>query len=692
MTTELRDQLQHTLGTAYSLERELGGGGMSRVFVAREHALGRRIVVKILPPELAAAVSLERFRREIQFAASLLHPHIVPLLGAGDAEGLPYYTMPFIDGESLRTRLRRERQLGVDVALQLTGEVAKALDYAHRKGVVHRDIKPENILLHDGHAMVADFGIARAISAASSATPTGAHSALTEMGLVVGTPFYMSPEQGIGDHDLDGRSDTYALGCVLYEMLTGEPPYRGASGRATLAMHYSDPVPSPSARRPEVSPAIDQLIVRALAKDPAARFASAGDFAKAAARALPASGTGEHMRISTPTTVAIERVVAVLPFQNMSADVENEYFSDGITEEIIAQLSKISGLKVISRTSIMRFKKSQQSVREIGRELRVSHLLAGTVRRAGSRVRIVAELILAEADEHVWTETYDTEMSDIFAVQSSVAEQIAERMQAKVTTGERVRIAKRPTDDLEAYNLYLLGRHHYNKITPQDFTKALEYYRAAIARDPAFARAHAAVAEALAYLGMGYWGVRPHDTFPEAYKHATKALELDPTVAEAHEALGLYYEWYDYDWKRGGKALTTAVELNPNAPFPRLVLGMHLAGLGRFEESLIERDLACQLDPSSMSIRGNASWLTYLARRMDEALSEGRKLRLIDPASAYGAFSHGLICAPGGRGERSHRNVPGWRATVRSRITVPHHAGVRICCWRPDLGITGIAG
>jgi eukaryotic-like serine/threonine-protein kinase len=654
VTIELREQLQATLGRGYTLERELAGGGMSRVFVAEERALGRRVVVKILPPEMARDVSLERFHREIHLAAGLLHPHIIPLLSAGDADGLPYYTMPFIVGESLRLRLAREGRLGLEDAVRLTREVATALDYAHRQGIVHRDIKPENILLHDGHALVTDFGIARAISRSMPV------STLTTVGVTLGTPLYMSPEQGDPDREIDGRSDIYSLGCVLYEMLVGDPPFRGRTGAAIVVRHLRDPVPRPSALRPDVPETLDDVVARTLAKEPANRFASGGDLARALDQAVPAGRPAVTSFVRSPeaaeagwtsSSIAADsrRFVAVLPFENMSADPENEYFSDGVHEEIIAQLSKIRGLKVISRSSVMRYKKSQQPAREIGNALGVSHLLAGSVRRAGHRVRISAQLTDSDTDETVWAETYDRQMDDIFAIQSEVAEQIAARMETRVTTGERSRLNKKPTDDVEAYNLYLLGRHHYNKVTPADFTKAVDYYRAAIARDPKFGRAYAALADAQFYAGAGYWGVRPHDTYPEAYAAAKRALELDPSLAEAYGSVGMFRGWYDYDWNGCEAALARAVELNPSGAMLHVLFAMQLAAEGRFDEALAMRDMACRLDPAAMVVRGNASWILYLTRRMDQALADGRSLRHLDPSSAYGAFSHGLICAQAGQ-------------------------------------------
>ncbi|MFN8574674.1 MAG: protein kinase [Gemmatimonadaceae bacterium] len=642
MTDELQEQLQDSLGDLYVLERELAGGGMSRVFVALDAILGRRIVVKVLPPELAADVNIERFRREILLFASLLHPHIIPLLSAGEACGLPYYTMPYVDSESLRLRLAQDGQLAISQAIEWGSEVAGALDYAHRRGIVHRDMKPENVLLQDNHALVTDFGIARAISAAG-------RQALTSVGIAVGTPAYMSPEQARGDRDIDGRSDTYALGCMVFEMLTGRPPFLGPNALSVMMQHANEAVPPLRDLRPDVPLHVERAVSRALAKDADARFASALDFATAlqshtpgslAALRTAESPSGSHRRPP--------RFLAVLPFANLSPDPENEYFSDGMTEDIIAQLSKVRGLRVLSRTSTLRYKNRPESVRDIGRELGVSHILEGSVRRSGSRLRIVAQLIDACNDEHVWAETFNRELTDVFAIQAEVAEHISAKLDAHLSPSERSRLARKPTDDMEAYTLYLLGRHHYNKVTAADFAKAVDYYRQAVARDPNFARAYAALGEAQMYLGGGYWGIRPRDAFPEGFDNVSKALALDPNSAEAMSYQGLYYHWIEHRWDLAGELLRRAVLLNESAPLLRVYYAMHLCGMGQFREALVQRDVANQLDPTAMAVRGNTAWLLYLARQGDAAIAEGRALRQIEPSSPYAAFSHGLVCAQGG--------------------------------------------
>src|SRR5438309_6715878 len=368
-----RERLDAALAGRYAIERELGSGGMATVYVADDLKYHRTVAVKVLRPELASVLGPDRFLREVEIAAKLNHPHILALYDSGEADGLLFYVMPYVKGESLRHKLERERELPIDEALRITGQVASALGYAHDQGVIHRDVKPENILLYEGEAMVADFGIALAVSAAAG-------ERLTETGLVVGTPEYMSPEQALGERELHARSDVYSLGCVLYEMLAGEPPYTGPTAQAVIAKRLTDPVPAVRRLRDAVPAGVEQTLMRALARVPADRFASAAAFAEALA-------TPGVVRPPTP------RSVAVLPFVNLSADPENEYFADGITEDVIAQLSKIRALEVISRTSVMPCKKRQEGLRTIASKLNVSTLPAWCVRRAGAPVCFVAQLI-----------------------------------------------------------------------------------------------------------------------------------------------------------------------------------------------------------------------------------------------------------------------------------------------------------
>ena len=483
------DQLAR-LGTAlagrYAIERELGRGGMATVYLADDLKHRRKVAIKVLRPELTEVLGPERFDREIQIVAGLNHPHILPLYDSGTAgtresgEGaLLWFTMPYVRGETLRQKVSRERQLPIDQAIAIVRQVASALDHAHAHGLIHRDIKPENILLHEGEAMVSDFGIALD-SGEAGKRGGGEGGRLTGTGIMLGTPAYMSPEQASGERTLDARSDVYSLACVLYELLAGEPPYTGPTAQAVIVKRFTDAIPRVRRLRATVSPAMEQAIMKALATAPADRFPSAAAFIEALM--APA---GEQAR--SPS-------VAVLPFRNLSADPDNEFFADGITEDVIAQLSKIRSLKVISRTSVMQFKNREQSLREIGATLQVATLLEGSVRRAGDRVWIVAQLIDAEADQHLWAETYDRRLTDIFAIQTDVALQIASALEAELSPDERKRIHRKPTSDVRAYQLYLQGRQCYSRYTGESIQKGIEYFRKAIAVYPDYALANTGLA------------------------------------------------------------------------------------------------------------------------------------------------------------------------------------------------------
>jgi serine/threonine-protein kinase len=434
---DLQEQLSAAVASRYRIQRELGQGGMAKVFLAHDLKYDREVAVKVLRPDLAADVGATRFLHEIQTSARLHHPHILPLYDSDHADGLVYYVMPYIQGETLRQRLARERQLPVGEAIQLAREVLDALAYAHGANVVHRDIKPANILLDAGHALVADFGIARAIGEGESVT-----------GHVIGTPAYMSPEQIDGSKYLDGRTDIYGLGCVLFEMLVGEPPFRGSTLTAVIANRLSAPLPSARTFREVIPEAVDAAIKKAMAVLPADRFVTAAQFSDAlgtSATVAIAVGAAQVM----VQEVITAKSVAVLPFENMSTDPENEYFSDGITDDIIAQLSKIRALKVISRTSSMQYKKTTKKITMIAEELGVGAVLEGSVRRAGQRVRIVAHLVDPRSEKHLWGDTFDRNLSDIFEVQSEVAQQITGALSVALSPEEKERVEKKSTADAD---------------------------------------------------------------------------------------------------------------------------------------------------------------------------------------------------------------------------------------------------
>jgi len=616
---ELLDRLNVALAARYKLQRELGQGGMAKVFLAHDLKYERAVAVKVLRPELAAEVGPARFLREIQIAARLHHPHILPLYDSDQIDGFVYYVMPYIEGETLRQRLVRERQLPVSDALRIAREVADALSYAHSANVVHRDIKPANILLDAGHAVVADFGIARAIGVGDSTT-----------GNIVGTPAYMSPEQVDGSQYIDGRTDIYALGCVLFEMLVGEPPFRGSTLTAVIANRLTSSAPSPRAFRELVPDAVDSAVRRAMANLPADRFTTAGQFAEALGTpATVAIAVGAAQAMVQELTTA--KSVAVLPFENMSTDPENEYFSDGITDDIIAQLSKINALKVISRTSSMQYKKTTKKITAIAQELGVGAILEGSVRKAGQRVRIVVHLVEPGSEKHLWGDTFDRQLTDIFEVQSEVAHQITGALSLALSPEEKQRVEKKATSDVDAYNLYLLGRFHANKWAEADVLKAIECFQGAIAKDPGYAVAYAGIADAYELLSIGFSSKPPVEYLAQAKVMALKALEMDDTLAESHTSLA-YARWLgDLDWAGAEREFKRAIELKTSYVMAHEWYAEYLAALGRQEEAIAEIKRAQQLDPLSVPVNRAVGWILYFCRRYDEAIEELKKTLAMNP-------------------------------------------------------------
>jgi eukaryotic-like serine/threonine-protein kinase len=677
---DLLNQLSTALADRYRLERELGRGGMATVYLAQDLRHRRRVALKVLYPELAYALGADRFLREIEVAASLTHPHILPLHDSGEAAGLLYYVMPYVEGESLRDRLKRETQLPVDDALLIAREVADALAYAHRQGIIHRDIKPENILLSGGHALVADFGIARALGQAGA-------ERLTETGIAVGTAAYMSPEQATGERQLDGRSDVYSLGCVLYEMLAGEPPYTGPTAHAIMARRLSDPVPQVRRLRPTVPQQVQGSLIKALAPVPADRFATAEQFAQAfggqvmtqtatsALVDLPAATDGrKRMRLSRTAApifllgllvvaafallrrqqgpdfaehgaAAQGRVAAlqqdsvaaksgksigVLPLVNVSGNPDDEYFSDGMTDELTGALSKVPGLRVASRTSAFTFKgRMDIDIRQIGEKLRVRTILEGSVRRAGSRLRITTQLINVGDGLTLWSDTYERDLQDLFKVQADIAQSIADALQLTLTGNEGRTFAAAGTRNLKAHDLYLRGRFFLDRVTEKDIRRGMELFKAALEEDSSYASAHAEMARAWMLLADDF--IAPKEAWPRVQTAASRALELDSTLADPHTSLGAVLQWFEKDLPPAERHFRRAVKLNPSDANARFNLGRLLILTGRPNEGLVEYRKAVGLDPLS------AMWQYGLAEALvwtdstDAALTTARKALALDP-------------------------------------------------------------
>ena len=614
--SDLLDSVRSALADRYAIERPVGRGGMATVYEARDLRHERQVAVKVLRPEIAVSLGPDRFLREIKIVARLTHPHILPLYDSGDADGLLYFVMPYLEGESVRQRVDREQQLPLDDAVQIARDTADALDYAHRHGVVHRDIKPENILLKEGHAFVTDFGIARAVSVAAG-------DRITDTGIAIGTPAYLSPEQAGGEVEIDGRSDIYSLGCVFYEMLAGEPPFTGPTPQVVIAKRFAaDAVPI-SAIRDTVPGALDAVVRKALARTPVDRYDTANAFAEALerARAAPAGLTG-----SVPT----EHSIAVLPFTNMSADPEAEYFSDGVTEEIISALSRVEGLHVAARTSSFAFKDRAVDVSEVGSTLKVATVLEGSVRKAGSRIRITTQLVNASDGFHLWSERYDREMGDVFAVQDEIARAIVNTLKVKLLGEHDAPLVKEATKNVEAYTHYLKGRYYWNKRTHTGLLKGINHFDAAVDEDRMFALAYAGLADSHNILGF-YDFVSPRDAFPQAKAAALKALEMDEGLAEAHAALAYELLYYDWDFVEAERSLLRAMELNPSYAIAPHYHGNYLVAMGQFDEAERAFRRARQLDPLSLIINAASGWGMYHARRHDDAVELLRGAIELDP-------------------------------------------------------------
>jgi len=636
-------RLQAALVARYALDRELGHGGMATVYLAQDLKHGRPVAIKVLRPELAAALGAERFLREIEIAARLTHPHILPLHDSGEANGFLYYVMPYLEGESLRDRLNREPQLPVEEAVRIAREVASALSYAHSHDVVHRDIKPENILLSGGEAVVADFGIARAIVAAGT-------EKLTDTGLAVGTPGYMSPEQATAEAHIDGRADTYALGCVLYEMLAGHPPFLGTTAQEVLARHTLDPVPPLRTIRRAVPPAVEHAVFKALAKSPADRFPSAAAFSEALTQTgAPPSLTRQAARPAVFVAAGVAalvagyvlltrrpgssgdpaRSIAVLPFVNIGADPNNEPFSDGMSEELITALAKVEGLRVTARTSAFSFKGKEVDVREIGNKLNVGYVLEGSVRRAGPRLRVSAQLINATTGYHLWSDEYDRDAGDVFAVQDEITRAIVGALRLKLSGAANAALVKPATGNAEAHDLYLQGRYFFAKRDSTSLRKAQDYFERAIADDPSYALAYAGLSDAYSHRAVfGY--VPPHDIHAKAKQAVLRALALDSTLVEAHTSLGFIELFLEWDWAAAGREFDRALALDARYPPAHLFRAWYFLATDRMTDAVGEVQTAVRLDPFSLVNNARLASMLYYARRYNEALAQSRRLLEMD--------------------------------------------------------------
>jgi serine/threonine-protein kinase len=687
---DLKEGLQQKLGPTFTIERELSGGGMSRVFVAFDATLGRRVVVKVLPPELAASVSVDRFKREIMLAATLQHPHIVGVLSAGDFDGMPFFTMPFVEGESLRVRLERDGRMTVGRAVSVLKDVARALAYAHERGVVHRDIKPDNVLLAGTSATVTDFGIAKALLTAvytdgtenrepKSESGTPSKSALTQLGTTLGTPAYMAPEQAAADPDTDYRADIYSFGIMAYELLTGRVPFTNKTPQGLLAAQLTATPPPMAGLRADVPAALAGLVMQCLEKEREKRPQSARELAEllehpdmvsgaflsapqmparkprwmawASAAALVILGAGiaaiaswSHDRSvavtpaggptvdSAAIAAARARAIVVLPFVNIGRDTTDDYLADGLTNGLVTAIGRVQGLRVTSQSVARSAREKFGTAEEIGKALNVGRVLEGTVQREGNRLRVTARVTNTDDGFMVWSDMFERTLKDVFAVQDEISNAIAEALGGQMAAAAAAASPanERGTSDDVAYDTYLRGRHFMEQRGETPLRRALDLFRRAVQRDRNFARAHAGMAGVYSLLPL-YSRVTPDSVFEPGFAAASRAIELDSTLAEAHasRAVLLAGRWRFDEAERDFR---NAVRLDPRYASAHQWYGEMLVVRNRIPEATAQLARAVELDPVSPVIASSYAMALALGKQDAHAVAQARRGIELDSA------------------------------------------------------------
>jgi serine/threonine-protein kinase len=588
--TDLAERLSGAIAGRYRVGKELGRGQAATVFEGEDLRHGRMVALKVLHPEFAAAIGADRFRREIDIVAKLTHPHILTLIDSGEADGLLYFVMPLVDGQSMRELLDREGRLPIDRALAFMDQIASAITHAHENGVVHRDLKPANILISGDQAVVADFGIAQL-------TPEAGSARLTRTGMVVGTPAYMSPEQAVGDERIDGRSDVYSLGCLLFEMLTGAPPFEATSFQALIACHLLDTAPALTELVPEAPVYLERAVARAMAKSPSDRFRTARSFV-------------ETIRSETVVEAITNTRLAVLPPAESGTPAEGDVLAQGLHEALISRLGR-GPVAVLSRTSVLPLVEAGRSLADICKELSVDAILESSLLRVGDRVQVDARLVDATTEESLWSGSFDGNATDVFAFHKAITASVATGVLDTLAPRARIRSAAAPADPA-AYERYMRGRIHQQGFTPDDLEKAQQYYESALTFDPDFAAPHAGIA--LVWGSKSVLGLAPPKEAGEQWgHHAVRAIQLDPEWAEGHQALAQKYTWYDFDWERAETSYARAIALDPMEPQARNFYAHFLAIHHRAKESeeqILESVAIDPLNPFTQMFRAIQLGLT----------------------------------------------------------------------------------
>jgi serine/threonine protein kinase/lipoprotein NlpI len=602
----------------YEIIEELGKGGMGKVYRVEDVKVKEEVALKLIKSDIASDKrTIERFSNELKMARKIRHKNVCAMYDLGEEKGIYYITMEYVPGEDLKSFIRRAGPLNAAKAIFIAKQVCEGLTEAHRLGVIHRDLKPGNIMIdREGNARIMDFGIARSLKTKGT----------TGSGVIIGTPEYMSPEQ-VDQEEVDQRSDIYSLGVILYEMVTGRVPFEGETPLLVAIKHKNEIPKDPKELNHQIPDDLSRLILRCLEKDRERRYGSAEELWKRLNTIFMIRPTEEVEAKRTNS-------IAVLPFADLSPHGDQEYFCDGLTEELINTLTKIEELQVASRTSSFQFKGKGHSISEIGRNLKVQTVLEGSVRKAGNRIRITTQLINVADGYQLWAEKYDRNLEDIFSIQDEISQAIVEKLKVRLFLTERQKLRKHFTEDLEAYNLYLKGRHFVNKRTGEGIRRSIDLFLQAVERDPKYAMAYQGLAEAYTLLSY-YSSFPPKEAFPKGKEAAAQALKIDNTLAEAHAILGVNMIMHDFDWAGGEEELKKALVLNPNHAMAHFWYGWYFLWRGRFDEAVERMKHAQKLEPLSLVINCEIGLAYYFARQYNRSIEQYQKTLDIDPDYSY---------------------------------------------------------